>query len=47
MNSTDQFYYLGKWKTITIGKEGTDSEQLLTCDASKDNQPNNQGTSSC
>ena len=47
MNSTHQFYYLGNRKAITIGKEGTDPEQLLTCDTSKDNQPNNQGTFTC
>ena len=39
MNSTDQVCYLGNWKTIANGKEGTDSEQLLTCHVSKDDQP--------
>ena len=42
MNSTHQFCYLGNWKTIANGKEGTDSEQLLTCHMSKDDQPSNE-----
>ena len=44
MNSTDQFYYLGNWKTIANGKEGTDPEQLLICDVSKYKQPSNHET---
>ena len=47
MNSANQFYYLGNRNTITTGKEGTDPEQLLTCDVPEDNQPSSGETLSC